>query len=422
MRRFGKIVVKPNKSNPKYIEASYPTPVDAFGQWPGLAARQTTTFPLTPEGRDDAAAWLSAARKRIDAGVWQPERIIRRREREKGMTFAEFVDKWNRVRLESGVLHEGTTRLSEYYGRILCRRFGHMVLDRIGPKDIEAYDQELAAETTDHERRVRLLYLRQILAAAAKPDADGHSVIKRSPFDVRIPPVRRRSETEPATAEELRVIHDSMPRHLRLAITLAIAAGGLRIGEVCGLQRQDIDLDRRTITIRRTRLAEKRSIAGDPKTPASRRTEPLPESVIPEIKAHLDRWVQDKPDAWIFRSRISIIHDRNSPIALSSMRSDFIAARHKAGRDDLRFHDLRVTALTMLAQQGATVRELMAAAGHPTPNMAIHYQRTTEKRQRALADKVAATLDPSKASKASERDQEIARLRARLAELEAMGE
>ena len=143
-----------------------------------------------------------------------------------------------------------------------------MVLDRIGPKDIEAYDQELAAETTDHERRVRLLYLRQILAAAAKPDADGHSVIKRSPFDVRIPPVRRRSETEPATAEELRVIHDSMPRHLRLAITLAIAAGGLRIGEVCGLQRQDIDLDRRTITIRRPDSPR------NARSPATRRRRP----------------------------------------------------------------------------------------------------------------------------------------------------
>ena len=178
-----------------------------------------------------------------------------------------------------------------------------------------------------------------------------------------------------------------MPRHLRLAITLAIAAGGLRIGEVCGLQRQDIDLDRRTITIRRTRLAEKRSIAGDPKTPASRRTEPLPESVIPEIKAHLDRWVQDKPDAWIFRGRISIIHDRNSPIALSSMRSDFIAARHKAGRDDLRFHDLRVTALTMLAQQGRHRPRTHGRRRTHHTNMAIHYQRTTEKRQRALADK-----------------------------------
>ena len=54
--------------------------------------------------------------------------------------------------------------------------------------------------------------------------------------------------------------------------------------------------------------------------------------------------------------------------------------------------------------------------------MAMHYQRLSKDRQRAFADKVAATLDPSKASKASERDQEIARLRARLAELEAMGE
>ena len=49
MRRFGKIVVKPNKTNPKYLEASYPTPVEAFDQWPGLSMRQTTTFPLTQD-------------------------------------------------------------------------------------------------------------------------------------------------------------------------------------------------------------------------------------------------------------------------------------------------------------------------------------------------------------------------------------
>lgn len=422
MRRFGKIVLKPNKSNPRYLEASYPTPVEAFGQWPGLPARQTATFPLTQEGRDDAAAWLAAARKRIEAGVWKPERIIRRQEQEQSMTFGEFVDEWNRSRAESGELHEGTTQLSEYYARILCRRFGRMRLNRIGPKDIEAYALELADTTTEHERRVRLLYLRQILTAAAKPDGEGHSIIQRSPFAVRIPPKRQRAETPPATPGELRIIHDSMPPHLRLAITLAVAAGGLRIGEVCGLQRRDIDLDRRTVTINRTRLDEKGSVSGDPKTPGSRRTEPLPESVIPEIRAHLDRWPQAAPDAWIFRDRVSICYDRNSPITLGGMRKDFAAARRNAGRDDLRFHDLRVTALTMLAQQGATVRELMAAAGHTTPTMAIHYQRATEERQRALADKVAATLDPSTAPKASERDEEIARLRARLAELEAMGE
>ena len=226
------------------------------------------------------------------------------------------------------------------------------------------------------------------------------------------------------TRQEIDTLVEGFPEYYRLSIHLALLVGGLRIGEVCGLQRQDIDIERHTISIRRTRLDDIPGIiVGDTKTPGSRRTEPLPESVIPEIEEHLRKWVQDGPEAWIFRDIRDLRAGRGAiPITCSGLRYRFRLARREAGRADLRFHDLRATALTMLAQQGATVRELMAAAGHTTPTMAIHYQRTTEKRQRALADKVAAALDPSKASKASERDQEIARLRARLAELEAMGE
>ncbi len=69
-------------------------------------------------------------------------------------------------------------------------------------------------------------------------------------------------------------------------------------------------------------------------------------------------------------------HDR--PISTDAMRDAYVKARRAAGREDLRFHDLRSTALTMLAQQGATVRELMAAAGHSTAIMAMHYQRLSE--------------------------------------------
>lgn len=41
VRKFGKIVVKPSKANPKWIEASYLTPVSAFSEWPDLPNRQT---------------------------------------------------------------------------------------------------------------------------------------------------------------------------------------------------------------------------------------------------------------------------------------------------------------------------------------------------------------------------------------------
>lgn len=55
--------------------------------------------------------------------------------------------------------------------------------------------------------------------------------------------------------------------------------------------------------------------------------------------------------------------------------------------------------------------------------MAMHYQRLRKDRQRALADKVAANIaTPQRdatVSAESDKDKEIARLRARLAELEA---
>lgn len=55
--------------------------------------------------------------------------------------------------------------------------------------------------------------------------------------------------------------------------------------------------------------------------------------------------------------------------------------------------------------------------------MAMHYQRLSKDRQRALADKVAANITTPQrdvtVSAESDKDKEIARLRARLAELEA---
>ena len=109
------------------------------------------------------------------------------------------------------------------------------------------------------------------------------------------------------------------------------------------------------------------------------------------------------------------------------MRDAYVKARRAAGREDLRFHDLRSTALTMLAQQGATVRELMAAAGHSTAIMAMHYQRLSEDRQRALADKVAASITPTQtdtapASAENDKDKEIAELKKQIAQLKALAD
>ena len=239
VRKFGKIVVKPSKANPKWIEASYLTPVSAFSEWPDLPNRQTATFPCTQDGRDEAAAWLTRARRRIEADVWEPERIAKRKAKDTALTFGEYAAKWLKTREGEG-LHVNTIYGIRCTVKRLIDAFGGMPIGKITSADIERYAATLPKDHP-YVGRELLSKLRQILDAAATPDQDGFAVIGKSPF---VMPVRKpapREETPAATPQQLRRIHDAMPRKFRLAITLAISCGGLRIGEVCALQRGDID-------------------------------------------------------------------------------------------------------------------------------------------------------------------------------------
>ena len=61
------------------------------------------------------------------------------------------------------------------------------------------------------------------------------------------------------------------------------------------------------------------------------------------------------------------------------------AARVKAGMPAFRFHDLRHTGLTLYAQAGATLSEIMARGRHKHPEVAVRYQHATLERDRANA-------------------------------------
>jgi integrase len=75
------------------------------------------------------------------------------------------------------------------------------------------------------------------------------------------------------------------------ALVLLAAFGGLRRGELFGLQRADVDLLHRTVDVRGQRQ-ESRSgeqLIGPPKTVAGRRTLALPNELVPELEEHLAR-------------------------------------------------------------------------------------------------------------------------------------
>lgn len=55
---------------------------------------------------------------------------------------------------------------------------------------------------------------------------------------------------------------------------------------------------------------------------------------------------------------------------------------------DFHFHDLRHTGNHLMAQSGASTRELMDRMGHSTMRAALIYQHATDERARELASKL----------------------------------
>lgn len=208
-------------------------------------------------------------------------------------------------------------------------------------------------------------------------------------------PARRVRPVDPdgdvATPEEIEAMTQAMPEHMRIAVQLA-AWCSLRLGEVLGLQRGDFvhlgDLDRALLQVRRQVNSK---APGAPLTPPkadSVRSIAIPSFMIEPLVEHLAEHVGAGRDAPV------LAHPRRKLERISQTTFDrhWRAARAAAGRPTFRFHDLRHTGLTMYAQQGATLAELLHRGGHTDVSVALRYQHATAERDRALTKRLAAAL------------------------------
>jgi integrase len=170
------------------------------------------------------------------------------------------------------------------------------------------------------------------------------------------PPSVPHSEVKPYSLDEARVFLKAVRgRRLEARWVIGIALG-LRQGEVLGLRWEDVDFDNGTLRVvaQLQRDAETGHLARvDTKTARSRRTLPLPESVRRVLYEHRERQNAERldADAWeepslVFTTRLGTpIHPRND------YRS-FRELIRQAGLRQVRIHDLRHTAASVLLAQG----------------------------------------------------------------------
>jgi integrase len=333
----------------------------ASGRWqvrytgPDMVRRYA---PHTFETRINAEAWVVAVRRKIDRDQWDATDGDRREH----VTFGVYAARWLANRQVAGRPIKARTR--EHYQAILddhlLDTFGHRQLAAIKPKDVREW---YAATLTDRPTMRSHAYslLRTIMTSAVNDE-----IIDGNPARiVGAGRAKRVHKIRPASVEELGVLTEAMPEKLRLMVTLASWCA-LRFGETVELRRGDIDLSQEIIRIRRAAVRTKGAYTiTTPKSDAGVRDVAIPPHIIPTIEAHLAKHVGNGRDSLIFPA------EGGGHLQPSTLYRHWYRARHAAGRDDLRWHDLRHSGAVLAAATGASLAELMARLGHSTPQAAM---------------------------------------------------
>lgn len=314
----------------------------------------------------DATMWLTSQGRDLDAGTWQPPG-----QSQQTGTLGAYAESW----LQSRQLKPSTHGLyRQLLDQLILPALADVRLDRLSPTSVRNWHASM--DPTRPTRRAHAYSLLRAIYSTAVAD----DLVKANPCRVRgAGAAKSKHETKVASLGELEVIVEALPDRYR-AMALLAAWCGLRFGELAELRRGDLDLEHARLRVDRgvVRVGGEH-IVGTPKSDAGKRTVTIPPHLLPVLEAHLRRHVAVGRDELLFPAR------HGGHMAPSTLYTVWYPAREKAGRPDLRFHDLRHTGATLAAATGATLADLMARMGHSTSQAALRYQHAAQDRDVALA-------------------------------------
>jgi integrase len=330
--------------------------------------------PHTFAYKADASKWLALTEAELLGNRWTDPDAGR-------VPFSEYATTWLD---ERPGLRPKTIQLYRYLLRAhLQDEFGPRTIASIIEADVRRWRADLLSAGVSPVTAAKAYRLLKGILATAVEDG----LIPRNPCRVKGASVERSPERPVLTVAHVYALADAVPRRYRALILLACFCG-LRWGELAGLQRGDIDTERRTIRVARqlSEVAGRPLFFAPPKSDAGKRLVAIPPMILPDVLSHLDTFTPSGADALLFTSPTGkLLRHPNF------RRGVWLPALAASGLD-VHFHDLRHTGNVLVAEAGANLRELMERMGHSTSRAALIYLHSTNERQHRLADAVAARV------------------------------
>jgi integrase len=270
-----------------------------------------------------------------------------RKMKRRTQTVEQFLASWLDT-IASGCkpkTYESYEYITRYH---LIPNIGKVRMDRLSPHDV----QQLIALLQDRNLSPRTIhYAASVLSRALNwavkwGDAD-QNVVQM----VRLPRYDSRM-VEPLTFEQAKQLLDTIQGHRLEALYRLAVSLGLRRGEIIALTWDDVDLHKRTLTIKQS------------KTQAGRRTLPLPPVLLDALKQHHARQAQEREHPDWQEHNLVFPSERGTPLSPRNLVRHFKALLQRSGLPDIRFHDLRHTTATFLIAQGVNIHVVKQVLGH----------------------------------------------------------
>lgn len=319
-------------------------------------------------------------------------------------TFAQFVEIWTR----DYALKELAPSTYYRYKRMLETRitpyFGHYKLDKIKPTDIMRFydlleqDTQLVRKKNNNGKKTRkplsqktILEHHRLLSAMLHKAVYWQLIIS-NPAERVQPPKTKKPIRPHYDEDQTRILVDNLEKltgnniKYRVAILLDIFTGA-RLGELVGLEWNDVDLKNGIININKSSQyqSQKGVFTKSPKTESSIRDVAIPDFIVSLLKEY-KLWYEEQKlicgDFWYESDRL-FVQDNGKPIHPSTISKWFEKFVKQIGLPVINFHGLRHTNATLLIAQQVDVATVSARLGHAqitaTYNFYVHPLKSHDK-------------------------------------------
>lgn len=315
-----------------------------------------------------AKQWQVEQQRNRNKGVWIDPRLGR-------TSFSEWAEDWLR---SNPAKRERTLYRDQQVLDVVLAQWASKPLATITTEDC----RRLVAGWLSHGYSASTIRRMAAVVKAILNSAVDADLIGRSPWRTVKLPVPLSNPKVPLSPAEVVALASEVGQEAGLVV-LTAALCGLRFGECAGLRIQDIDKDRRTLSVRQS-IGEVggRLMVSPPKSKAGERNLLMPVALSTLLTAHVQqRLLTSDPKDWLF------VNARGGPLRYQNFRNRIFApACQRLNLNSVTFHDLRKFNATLMVTGGVDVKTAQVRLGHSDPRMtlAIYAQSTSASEQNAV--------------------------------------